>query len=121
MGRHPGATDRACGTALFVVSGGRAHHGALSEFSALVDVLPEGTVLDGELLAYKDDILPFQKLQTRIGRKKVGKKLLAEAPCVLRLYDLLEWKGKDLRSEPLEKDGSCWNNWWPSIGTPCSN
>ena len=73
------------------------------EFSALVDVLPEGTVLDGELLAYKDDILPFQKLQTRIGRKKVGKKLLAEAPCVLRLYDLLEWKGKDLRSEPLEK------------------
>ena len=55
------------------------------------DFLPDGTVLDGELLAWShadDTPLPFNDLQKRIGRKTVPKKLLAEAPVVLRAYDL---------------------------------
>lgn len=73
------------------------------ELETLGALLPSGTAIDGELLAFKDEILPFQKLQTRISRKNVGKKTLEEAPAVLRAYDLLEWKGRDIRQEPLVK------------------
>ncbi len=74
------------------------------EFAQLVDFLPSGTVMDGEVLAYDRDAeapLSFNKLQPRIGRKTVPKKLLAEAPCILMAYDLLEWQGADLRQTPL--------------------
>jgi len=64
--------------------------------------LPEGTVLDGELLGWKEDRpLPFLDLQRRIGRKTVGKKLLAEVPVVLIAYDVLEADGTDIRSLEL--------------------
>lgn len=64
--------------------------------------LPEGTVLDGELLPWKDgQVLPFAQLQRRIGRKTIGKKLLAEVPVILKAYDLLEHAGQDLREAPL--------------------
>lgn len=54
------------------------------EFSGLLDIIPDGTVIDGEILAYrKGQILPFQNLQTRIGRKNVTKKILKEAPAVI--------------------------------------
>ena len=74
------------------------------EFAQLVDYLPEGTVLDGEVLAYNRDTeapMSFNKLQPRIGRKSVPKKLLQDAPCILMAYDLLEWQGADLRQSPL--------------------
>jgi DNA ligase-1 len=71
------------------------------EFAASVDFLPDGTVIDGEVLAWRDAApLPFAALQKRIGRKTVPKKLLAEAPTVLCAYDLLEWQGQDLRAAP---------------------
>ena len=76
------------------------------EFAALSDFLPEGTVLDGELLAwsYEDDApLSFNALQKRIGRKTVPKKLLADAPVVLRAYDLLEDQGTDIRPLPFSE------------------
>ncbi len=64
--------------------------------------LPEGTVLDGELLAMKgDEVLPFAVLQKRIGRKALGKAILAEAPAALMVYDILELDGRDLRAEPM--------------------
>lgn len=63
--------------------------------------LPEGTVLDGEILAMRDGrVMPFVQLQRRIGRKSVGKKLLADVPAVFMAFDLLEWDGQDLRSQP---------------------
>lgn len=68
------------------------------EFQKFLDVIPNGTVIDGEILPYKDgEILNFNDLQTRIGRKTVGKKLLADVPVVVVAYDLLEWEGKDIR------------------------
>lgn len=74
------------------------------ELVALADLLPDGTVLDGEILPYKDgNPLPFAVLQTRIGRKNVTKKYLEEAPVILLAYDLLEWEGQDIREWPLEK------------------
>ncbi|MFH5776683.1 cisplatin damage response ATP-dependent DNA ligase [Paracoccus sp. NGMCC 1.201697] len=61
----------------------------------------EGTA-DGELLVRRDDtVAPFGDLQKRLNRKTVGKSLLASHPAGLRLYDLLTWQGRDLRSEPL--------------------
>lgn len=71
-------------------------------FPEVVDAaagLPDGTVLDGELLAWRepDGVLPFAELQRRIGRKTVGRKLLADVPVVLLAYDLLELDGVDLR------------------------
>lgn len=72
------------------------------ELAALGALLPEGTVLDGEILGFKEgQILPFQALQKRIGRKTLGPKILAQAPVVMRAYDLLEYQGQDLRARPL--------------------
>ena len=67
-------------------------------------VLPDGTVLDGEILAFENDApLPFNVLQTRIGRKNITKNVLAKAPVVLMAYDLLECDGEDYRSRPLSE------------------
>ncbi len=46
------------------------------EFHAFRQALPNGTVLDGEILGWKDGVaLPFAEMQKRIGRKAVGKKI----------------------------------------------
>lgn len=64
--------------------------------------LPDGTVLDGEIVAWKDDrVMSFADLQKRIGRKKVGKKLLGDVPCRFIAFDMLEHHGEDIRSLPL--------------------
>ena len=74
------------------------------EFAQLRDYLPDGTVIDGEVLAFADEVpLSFNVLQKRIGRKTVPKKLLAEAPVILMAYDLLEHAGKDIRDVSLEE------------------
>lgn len=72
------------------------------ELAQAVDFLPDGTVIDGEVLAWSGDApLPFAALQTRIGRKTVPRRLLAEAPAMLLAYDLLEEGGLDIRSRPF--------------------
>lgn len=64
--------------------------------------LPEGTVLDGEILAWAGERpLPFGTLQRRLGRKQVEAKIRAKFPIVFVAYDLLEWKGADVRDEAL--------------------
>ena len=42
----------------------------------------------------------FALLQQRIGRKTLGKKILADAPVTFMAYDLLELAGQDLRAQP---------------------
>ena len=65
--------------------------------------LPDGTVVDGEVLAW-DEVaerpLPFAALQQRIGRKTLNAKVLRDAPAVLIAYDLLECDGVDWRARP---------------------
>jgi DNA ligase-1 len=73
------------------------------EVVALAGNLPEGTVLDGEILAWQGDApASFQTLQQRIGRKNLTKRLLADAPVSFVAYDLLEWQCSDLRTQPLQ-------------------
>jgi DNA ligase-1 len=65
--------------------------------------LPEGTVIDGEVLVWNhalDVPAPFADLQKRIGRKTLSAKLLGELPAVLVAYDLLELDGVDVRALP---------------------
>ncbi|MFK7764476.1 MAG: ATP-dependent DNA ligase [Roseobacter sp.] len=74
------------------------------ELARALDFLPDGTVLDGELLVWlpeADAPSSFNALQSRIGRKSVPKKLLREAPVILHAYDLLEWQGIDIRQQPF--------------------
>ena len=74
------------------------------ELQFLAEKLPDGTVIDGEILPWLEGLpLPFAQLQRRIGRKSIGKKLLAEVPVVLMAYDLLEQGGEDLRHLPLRE------------------
>lgn len=74
------------------------------EIAQVCDALPDGTVLDGEILGWKDGRpLKFLDLQRRIGRKTVSKKLLQEVPVVLVAFDMLEWEGSDLRGRPLSE------------------
>jgi DNA ligase 1 len=62
-------------------------------------LLPEGTVLDGEIVAFRDGVpLPFSTLQHRIGRQRLTAKVLTEVPVVFLSYDLLEADGVDLRA-----------------------
>jgi DNA ligase-1 len=66
--------------------------------------LPDGTVLDGEILPWREDsVLPFTELQRRIGRKNVSTKMLAEVPVIVQVYDLLELENEDIRSVEFEK------------------
>lgn len=68
------------------------------EFQSFLDAIPNGTVLDGEILPFvNNQIGTFNDLQTRIGRKNVSKGLLSKTPVILKAYDLLEWEGKDIR------------------------
>ncbi|WP_277186222.1 ATP-dependent DNA ligase [Caballeronia sp. BR00000012568055] len=74
------------------------------ELAALGEALPDGTVIDGEILAWEpgaDAPLPFARLQPRITRRSLTKKVLADSPAALLAYDLLEADGRDLRTEPL--------------------
>jgi len=73
------------------------------ELAVLADWLPDGTVIDGEVLAWAEGApLPFARLQQRIGRKSVPRRLLAEAPVTLMAYDLLEHCGHDIRAQPYD-------------------
>ncbi len=72
------------------------------EFQVLTDLLPNGIVIDGEIIpSIEKKPLPFAILQTRIGRKNITKKQLKDAPITFFAYDLLEFDGEDFRNRPL--------------------
>ena len=68
------------------------------ELHSLVRGLPDGTVIDGEIVVWKDSVQPFALLQQRIGRKTLSKKVLEDAPVAVLAYDLLEHAGDDWRN-----------------------
>lgn len=76
------------------------------EVAIAAEQLPDGTVLDGEILGWDDQAnrpLEFSQLQRRLGRKRLGKKLLGEVPVVLLAFDLIEDGGDDIRTLPLSQ------------------
>ncbi len=74
------------------------------EVACAVAALPDGIVLDGELVAWREGrAAPFALLQQRIGRTKLSAAVLARAPVAYIAYDLLEHEGIDLRARPLRE------------------
>jgi DNA ligase-1 len=74
------------------------------EVIAAASRLPDGTVLDGEVLAFRDGRpMPFSALQQRIGRQKQVAQLVRTVPVVFMAYDILELAGEDVRGQPLSE------------------
>ena len=74
------------------------------ELISLGAALPNGTVLDGEVICWKENDptpLGFDQLQRRLGRKQVSTSLKKECPVRFIVYDLLEDNGEDIRGKPL--------------------
>ena len=72
------------------------------EIVAAATHLPDGLVLDGEVLAFRDARpLPFAALQQRIGRQRQVHQMAARVPVVFMAYDVLELEGQDVRALPL--------------------
>src|SRR5205085_6723694 len=59
------------------------------EIEAAARGLGHSVILDGEIVAFSDRILPFAIIQKRLGRRKVGEALLRDAPVVFFAFDLL--------------------------------
>ena len=89
--------------ALLWSRGGEVLNAAFPEIAAASMRLPAGSVLDGELLAFRAGRpLGFERLQRRLGRRDPGQRLLAEIPAAWMGYDLLACDGADHRGHPLE-------------------
>jgi DNA ligase-1 len=72
-------------------------------FPDIVAAIPDGIVLDGELLVLRaGEVAPFNDLQQRLNRKTPSPKMLAEYPAWVRLYDLLQEEGEDLSPLPFD-------------------
>jgi DNA ligase 1 len=68
-------------------------------FPDIVDAIPDQVVLDGELLVLRQGgVAPFNDLQQRLNRKTATAKMLQDYPAWVRIYDLLEEAGEDLRA-----------------------
>lgn len=80
---------------------------AFPDLALLLQRLPTGTVLDGEIVVMRETkgaawkVAPFQDLQKRLGRKKVSPAMLKAQPAGFIAYDCLENEGQDIRSEDL--------------------
>lgn len=73
------------------------------EVEAAARELRHAVILDGELVAFSDRILPFAVIQTRLGRRKVSEKLLRDAPVAFFAFDLLYLDGEALFEQPLRE------------------
>ncbi|TDO77871.1 DNA ligase-1 [Flavobacterium chryseum] len=74
------------------------------EFKSFLGIIPNGTVIDAEILAFPEkEIGTFNDLQARIGRKTISASLLEKVPVILKAYDILEWEGKDIRNLPYSE------------------
>ena len=72
------------------------------ELAEMALKLPDGSVLDGEILSFKEGKpLPFSFLQTRIGRKNLSRKILQDAPVSFIAYDIMEYCRNDVRRNPI--------------------
>lgn len=73
------------------------------ELESAARMLGRSLILDGEIVAFREQILPFAVIQKRLGRRVVSEKLLAEAPVVFFAFDLLFLDGEALFEKPLHE------------------
>jgi DNA ligase 1 len=76
----------------------------LPELNEAGKYLPDGIVIEGEIIPWKDNKpMPFAELQKRLGRKKLTKKIIEEIPAAVIVYDLLEFNSTDIHSKKLSE------------------
>ncbi|MDQ3282866.1 MAG: ATP-dependent DNA ligase [Acidobacteriota bacterium] len=73
------------------------------ELEEAARALGRSVILDGEIVAFRDRILPFAVIQKRLGRRQVSAKLRADAPVVFFAFDLLFLDGEVLFETPLRE------------------
>ena len=73
------------------------------EIETAAKAIGRSAILDGEIVAFSDRVLPFAIIQKRLGRRQVGEKLLNEAPVVYFAFDLLYLDGAPLFEVPLRE------------------
>ena len=81
-------------------------NGSFPDLLEQADPLPDGLVLDGEVLVWpagQERPEPFAVLQRRLGRRSPTATLLRSMPAAFVAYDLLESEGIDRRKEPLQQ------------------
>lgn len=88
-------------------------------FPELVEALPDDVVLDGELLVVRgDEVAPFNDLQQRLNRKAPSPKMMSEYPAAVRLYDMLEERGEDLRGLAFRERRARLETWYRAAPRP---
>jgi DNA ligase-1 len=88
-------------------------------FPEIVEVLPEGVVLDGELLVVRDgEVAPFNDLQQRLNRKTPSLKMVRDYPAAVRVYDLLEEDGENWRPLGFEARRARLEAWYRAAPRP---
>jgi len=74
------------------------------ELSALGELLPADSALDGEIVIARDGVLDFDSMQTRLHPAESRiRKLSAEIPAIFIAFDLLLWAGEPVHPRPLEE------------------
>jgi DNA ligase 1 len=103
--KRPGADLSADSSAVHIWSRGEElMNGRFPEIESIAAELPDGTVLDGEILVVKEGVpQSFNLLQQRIGRQTVSKKILSDAPVSFMAYDLLETQHEDIRAQTQQQ------------------
>ncbi|MGC5225171.1 ATP-dependent DNA ligase [Micromonospora sp. DT81.3] len=77
---------------------------AFPELTAAAAQLPEGTVLDGEVVAWVGGRLDFDALQQRLSAGKKRRRALArDLQASLVLFDVLALAGEDVRVRPFDE------------------
>lgn len=87
------------------------------ELESAARALGSSVVLDGEIVAFSDRVLPFATIQKRLGRRKVSEALLRDAPVVFFAFDILFLGGDVLFETPLRQRLQRLRNVLPPGGT----
>jgi len=89
------------------------------DLAFFADILPDGTAIDGELVAWEDcRPLPFNRLQKRLNRKTTSAALIRKVPVAIVAYDLVEWEGRDIRDRSFQERRALLKNLCEKSGHP---
>ena len=88
-------------------------------FPDIVEAIDFDGAFDGELLVRREDaVAPFNDLQQRLNRKSVTPRMLKEHPAHVRLYDVLQLEGEDLRGLSFDQRRARLEAWMALASRP---
>ena len=88
-------------------------------FPDVLAAIPDGVVLDGELLVgERGEVAPFNDLQQRLNRKTATPQMLEKYPAFVRLYDILHVNGGDVRGQKQTARRELLEAWYGATPRP---